>query len=385
MQTTLLGENQNAPKVALHEPWVEKYRPRSVQELVGNQDKFKQLKEWVENWIKGGLILAGPSGVGKTCGVYAVAKEMGLEVLEMNASDLRTKASISERIGSASMQRSLVAKGKIILVDEIDGVYGTVDRGGVPEIIRILEKSRFPVVFTANDLDKNNLKDLKKVCKRVVLDPATIADSSELLKNILEKEKISAEEGVLEEIARRSGGDLRTAVLNLESVSGNNKISKEDLESIGIKEQLPDIEKVLGLIFRTKNNNLVKQAVWDLNMDPGELRLWVGENIAREYDDPNQIAAAFDAVSRSDVFSGRIIHNQSWGLLKYVSSLMSIGVCAVGESKKERQFLFPQIIAKMGRTKFTRAKRDEKAAMYGELLHCSKKRVQEQMGYFELF
>jgi len=131
--------------------WVKKYRPNSSKEICGQDKAVKELKNHIEAY-KGGkpLLLYGAPGTGKTSSVYAVAKELGFEIVEINASDSRNKDSINQILGGALKQQSLFSKGKIVLVDEIDGISGQKDRGGLPALIKLTEKSALVVLKTFN-------------------------------------------------------------------------------------------------------------------------------------------------------------------------------------------------------------------------------------------
>ncbi len=92
--------------------WAEKYRPKSLADVVGNPTATGQLKLWAQQWLDGtpeqkAVLLHGPAGVGKTSTAYALAIDMGWEAIELNASDQRT-ADVIERIaGSASRMSTL--------------------------------------------------------------------------------------------------------------------------------------------------------------------------------------------------------------------------------------------------------------------------------------
>ncbi|MBW2997283.1 AAA family ATPase [Candidatus Woesearchaeota archaeon] len=86
-------------------PWTQKHMPQKVKEVVGQDKAIVELKKFVVNFRKErkkARLLYGPTGSGKTCAVYALAGEMGLEVVEINASDSRTAGSISTTVGNAS-------------------------------------------------------------------------------------------------------------------------------------------------------------------------------------------------------------------------------------------------------------------------------------------
>ena len=79
--------------------WTEKYRPNSLQEVLGNGKAISELREWAEAWeqdrpVTRAAILYGPAGTGKTSAALALAREMDWEEVEMNASDVRTAGMI---------------------------------------------------------------------------------------------------------------------------------------------------------------------------------------------------------------------------------------------------------------------------------------------------
>jgi len=114
--------------------------------------------------------------------------------------------------------------------------------------------------------------------------------------------------------------------------------------------------------------------------------LWIAENIPNEYEKPEEIAAAYDKLSRADVFRGRIIHTQAWGLQAYSNELMTFGVANAKKEKyrKFTRYVPPKILQKMGASKSERSERDSIARLIGKKLHCSKRRSIEQFPYLSL-
>ncbi|MFC1728389.1 AAA family ATPase [Nanoarchaeota archaeon] len=136
-------------------PWVVKHLPQSSSEVVAHKDSLESLRSFIQNTKQKAAVIYGPSGNGKTSAVYALANELSYEVLEVNASDFRNAEAINTIVGSASKQMSLFGKGKIILVDEIDGLSGMKDRGGVSALTKLIGDSSFPIICTAiNPFDK---------------------------------------------------------------------------------------------------------------------------------------------------------------------------------------------------------------------------------------
>lgn len=137
--------------------WVDKHAPKRLSELSGNGPAVKALQSWFSSWAPGGkaALLFGPPGVGKTTAAHLLAKEAGAEIIETNASNYRNKKEIDRVVGSAATQRSLFDSSgegkKIILVDEVDGISGRKDYGGVSAISALIKESKYPIILTANN------------------------------------------------------------------------------------------------------------------------------------------------------------------------------------------------------------------------------------------
>ncbi|RLF94000.1 replication factor C large subunit, partial [Thermococci archaeon] len=113
--------------------FVEKYRPKKFSDIAGQKSALKELISWINTWgtDKKACLLYGPPGNGKTTSVYVLADEMNLEIIEMNASDKRNAEAIEKIVGNASQTYSLDGRKRIIVLDEADNIYGSVDKGGV--------------------------------------------------------------------------------------------------------------------------------------------------------------------------------------------------------------------------------------------------------------
>jgi replication factor C large subunit len=84
------------------EDWTEKYRPKTLRDIIGNDSAISTLRGWAEQWIQGeipekrAIILSGKPGTGKTSSALALAHDLGWTVLELNASDARNETSIKK-------------------------------------------------------------------------------------------------------------------------------------------------------------------------------------------------------------------------------------------------------------------------------------------------
>ena len=144
--------------------WTKKYQPKTLNDVVGQQ----KIKTSISKTKP--LILYGPTGTGKTSIIYAYAKEKNLELLEINASDVRNKNAIESKIGASIKQQSLFSKGKIILIDEIDALSGTKDRGCIQALMKLIPKSGHPLVFTCTNAYSDKLSKLRRKCTMIELE-----------------------------------------------------------------------------------------------------------------------------------------------------------------------------------------------------------------------
>ncbi len=313
------------------ETLIKKHNPKNLSNIVGQPLAVSQLVSFIREFPKKtALILHGPTGTGKTSIVYAFAAEFKYEVLEINASDSRNKSSIEAILAPASQQHSLFGNKKIILVDEIDSISGTHDRGGVPAIVEIVKNTKFPIIFTANDAFNKKLSTLRKYCIIAQLNKIDSKLIAQKLKEICSQENISAEDLALCKIASAAQGDLRAAINDLQML-GNN-ITSEKTELWG-RAQEESIFNAMKKIFKSEDTNAALESVDSISEDYDALQLWLDENIPKEYSGES-LARAYDSVSRADIFNAHIRKRQHWRFLVYVRSLLVSGVQHARDSVK---------------------------------------------------
>ena len=369
--------------------WTLKYAPQNLKEFVNQKDALEKFLHWIRSWRPGkrAALLYGPPGVGKTALVRAYALENKLDLVEMNASDIRTAKQIERVFGSAMAQRSLWNRGKVFLIDEVDGI-STEDKGGVGAILNIIRKSKYPVVLTANDIWHPRLRSIREACVSIRFKNVNVWSIVKRLKEICGKEGIKADTDVLREIASRSQGDLRAAINDLEVVArGKKEITRKDLEVLGYRNKETQIFDALKIIFKTKSPMGAKLAIMNVDRDPQEIFWWIEENIANEYEDPEEIARAYEALSKADLFRRRITLRQNWRFLVYMIDLMTVGV-ALAKKEMYRKFTkyeYPKRLKMFSVTKGERREVKDALLILAEKLHCSTKVVkQEYLPYFRI-
>ncbi len=369
-------------------PWIIKYRPKKIADVV-NQDKAKrEFTAWLKSWLAGkpdkkAILLYGPAGCGKTSLVEAAAHELGLELVEMNASDFRRRSDIERIALTAAMQRSLFSKGKIILLDEVDGISGTADKGALDAILHLIETSRYPVVMTANDPWDPKLRPLREAAKLVPFNRLSENHVIVVLKKICAMERLECEDDALKLIAKRSEGDLRSAINDLQAIGeGYGKVTVSLVQALSAyryREYSPF--EALKMLFNAKYIWQAKMAVSQANLDYDMLIQWVNENIPNYYSEPEEIWRAYEALSRATVYLGRIIRSGSWDLLSYVFDMVGPGVAFSRRRYKYRwvRFRFPQKIALLAKTKKSREIREGIARALAPRLLTSRKRIKSDV------
>jgi replication factor C large subunit len=344
--------------------WTVRHKPKSLKEVVGNAEAIQQFVTWMKSWEKGipkkrCAFLYGSPGVGKTVTVEAAASDFKMEFVEKNASDYRTEEAINRFAGLASQYASLFGGKRIILLDELDGLTGTADRGGVKAITDIAKKAQCPIVLIANNAYDPRFSSLRNYCLLIEFKKPPAGEVAKHLKNICEKDGIQADEDALKFIAQRSGGDVRSAVNDLQALGqGKKKLAYEDVSWLGYRDRQDSIFNVLRMIFYGKTCSAAKQAADMADVDADMLFEWIYENVPAHFTDPHDLANAMDALAKADVYRGRIRATQDWSFTRYVIDYMTAGVSMARQGTKTSgwiPFKFPQRIQMLSRSRAERA------------------------------
>ena len=253
--------------------WVDKYKPKKTGDIVGHSKEIELLRSCILG--KKPVIMHGDTGVGKTSSIYAIGNELNFEILEVNASDKRNKEQVLEVIGNSAKQMSLFNRPKLILIDEVDGIAGNEDRGGIAAICEILGETSHAIVFTCNDLYNKKLATLRKKCTVISLKRLNYLSINKRLKDILKLEGIKFNEILINELAKRAQGDIRGAINDLQMLSLGGSVDELDIGDRMKKEQ---VFNVLKAIFKSKNYEEITTIVERMDIDLDELILWLDEN-----------------------------------------------------------------------------------------------------------
>ena len=370
-------------------PWVIKYRPKRIAD-VANQDQAKEkFIPWLRQWLQGrppekkAALFYGPAGVGKTSLVEAAAHEYGLELIEMNASDFRRKEDIERIAKVAATQMSLFGRRKIILLDEVDGMSGAADRGGLDAILELIKITRHPIVMTANDPWNQKLRPLREASLMIPFNRLSERYVVQVLKRICAAERIECEDAALKYIAQRCEGDLRSAINDLQAIAeGYGKVTLDIVRNLVVsRDRQYTPWEMLRNLFMSKYAWQAKRAVTHTDLDYETILQWINENIPNQYTDPEDVWRAFESLARADIYLGRIKRTLSWDLLSYVFDLAGPGVALARKKSKFRwaKYSFPQKIMLLAKTKETREIREALADAIAKRIHTSRTTVKREV------
>lgn len=367
--------------------WVEKYRPQKISDVIGNE----QAKNTFVNWLKSkrrrkkAVLLYGPAGVGKTALVNAVSNQFNFTIVEMNASDTRTKKAIN-KVGKpatsyiALNKFSTETKGNILFLDEVDGVFGQQDRGGIGAILKIIKESLVPVVMVANDPDLKKLRPLKKVCHLIRFQPVRIPLIITMLRRICVRENIEAEFEALERIAENSQGDMRSAINDLQSIAEGKRVLRlQDTMFLSFRNKDVGMYETLKGVFSAESVGEAANLLNRSSVKYDEILLSMSDNLPLRYLDSLELANAYDLVSRADIFRGRV-GTENWRLLRYFFNLLAEASTVSPRSFKPFEFIYPPIrVMKLFWTKNKRLKLESICAKIALECHVSRRTAKKDI------
>jgi replication factor C large subunit len=372
----------------LYAAWTVKHKPKSTGEIVGNILAIKTLREWLRSWEKGipkkrATFLHGPAGIGKTATIEALAHELQMELVEKNASDYRTEDAINRFAGLASQYGSLFGGKKIVLLDELDGLTGNADKGGVKAITNIVKTARCPVVLIANNAYDPRFRTLRSYCRLIEFKKPTAGMILKNLERISTREEIQPEENVLKFLAQRAEGDVRSAVNDFQALAqGKKRLAFNDVSWLAHRDRQDSIFNVVKLIIYGRTSLGAKKAVNMADVDLDMLFEWIYENAPSHLTDPQDLAEAMNALAMADVYRGRIRASQNWSLLRYVIDYMTAGVAMARQNSKVGgwiPFKFPSRIMALSRSKKQRATRKKIGLKIRRRCHISAKRASNEV------
>lgn len=300
--------------------WIEKYRPTNPNMIIGNEETRLDFIKWLKNWKKKEkpALILGPPGIGKTTLVHAVAKGLGYEVIELNASDARTKTMLEQRLGPSTLNTTLFEEKLLIFLDEVDGIYGNQDRGGVEFLLNLIKSSRNPIVMVANIEENKKMVKLVKSAQvfRFRRIPPKLLEM--IVKNILRRENITIDKKNLEMIVKNSNGDVRAAVNSAQVYSSG----ADDFISEIRDTQTSPIES-LKIFFNASSKKEAYIALTGCKMQPREKIRAIFQSILSSGLEGEKLIEVMEEISKADEVVANIDRTQNWILLRYFDQILA--------------------------------------------------------------
>ena len=394
--------------------WTERYRPKSLDEVVGNERAIIELRKWASSWNTGipkkrAVILSGKPGTGKTSSALALANDFRWTPVELNTSDARNAEKIKKVATFGAMNETFSNDGtfissreggrKLIILDEADNLYERAegadknggdlsDKGGKKAIIETVRLTNQPIILIVNDfyaLTKGGGEVLKQMCKQIKFYDPYSSSIFTLLKKICLKEGINVEQRVLKAIADRCNGDIRSAINDLQSLCiDKTQVDSKSLDVLGYRDREKDIFNALREIFKTRNIKAIRESMSHLDLDPKLLIWWINENLPREYIDTADLANGYDALSKADIFLGRTSRRQNYDLWSYAYDIMNGGVAtAKTHNYPNDSYNFPTWLRERKDIKSSLDVRNLIADKMSNVLHNSNKKSRDfLLSYF---
>lgn len=350
---------------------VEKYFPKNFSEIKGQQANVKSILAWINTWgnEKRALLIYGPPGIGKTTLVKVLSKELGYDLIELNASDKRDQHILNRIVGNAASSKTLFGYKKIILLDEADNIHGKEDFGGSKALLEIIKNTQNPIVLTANSYWEVS-QAIRDNCKLIQFKKLQLRTIFSRLKEIAIAENIVADDETLMRIAGQSAGDMRAAINDLDSLG--KKLEKGDEKLIGSRDTETSIFEALTKLYMS-NSIDVRKEFFNVDKKPEELLLWIDENTPKAYKGKDLIKA-IEYISKSDIYLRRAFNTRNYSMWKYASDLMTGGVSVAGETDSRYiPFSPPKYFQLLGSSKKKRETKKKILEKIGKKCHCSKK------------
>lgn len=297
--------------------WSEKYRPKSFLEMVGNEEAKEAFLKWVTKWTKGTkpLLLVGPPGIGKTTMAWLGAKRFGYDLISLNASDVRNKQRIQDVLNPVMGNTGLLGK-IMIFVDEVDGIHGRSDFGGVGALVDILKEPTVPIVLAANSDSSDKMREIKKAAATIRMRPIPPRLLRFYVESILRKEGESLNVGTLIRLVLDSRGDIRS-ILNSAQVlvSGFEPNTERSFETT-------DVESAINAFFKARSRDEAMSILYSLRIDPQEKINAFYSSVITSPLSKEDMKEMLDVISQADMLYGKIMRRQQWRLLRYLDSIL---------------------------------------------------------------
>ena len=391
--------------------WADRYRPKSVSELIISTSSLEKISQWLDQWkegvpLKKSLVLYGPPGVGKTSAALAIAHDLGYPLVEMNASDQRNRDSMKSIALMAALYQDIFAnfgtegQKKIILIDEADSIFEGRssetggDSGGLSELLKVIQRTKNPIILTMN----NYYEFRRKSVGKIILDSSMAIEFvpyrrrndtdyknfklklNRKIYEILQTENVKMDQRFVTEIIEKNGSDIRSILNDIESLrdgSGSSGVSMRDSQT--------SIYNVMQDTFRSGDYSKIMRDMYDKDFQAEDYLMWIDKNLPLECVNDMDLMESFDLISLADIFIGRVMKKQHYAFKGYAEELAA-GVSFTIKDKNRHyvKYEFPSYIMQMSRLRERRNARKSLSLKTGKLTHMSARSAMEYLWFYTI-
>jgi replication factor C small subunit len=236
--------------------WVEVYRPKTLDEMVGQEEVVKRLKGFLEKKSLPNMIFTGPPGVGKTTAALCLARELYGDswrdnLLELNASDERKIETIRTKVKEYARSKPVGgAPYKLLLLDEADALTNDAQQALRRMMEMYAPTCRF--ILDCNYLSRI-IEPIQSRCAVFRFSRLTDEDIKKMLQRIAKAEKLVLQPEALNAIVYVSEGDMRRAINILQAAASiSNKITEESIYEVTSRARPEEVREMVNLALSGK-------------------------------------------------------------------------------------------------------------------------------------
>ena len=325
--------------------WVNKYKPNCLDDIIGNKNQLKRIKQWlnvIDSSKSMSLIISGNHGIGKTISIKYLLENENYDVKTILPDEIKQYRNNDDFSDFYNFNNSITNKmsfsnkkynKKIAMIfDETESITLTSEKKFITEIFKINNKKKlFPLIFICNNQHSKLLNDLKKNCEEIKFVPPSNIEIKNLINKISKKEKLFFKnDQILERLIEFSQKDVRklinllqelnfhynNTVVDIEKFKNFIKLSKEKHNDLGL------FETTLELINKMLSYEEINQLYEN---DKVLLPLMIHENYPKKVlsksnssseEVLDQILKISDSISVGDIVETSIYTDQNWFLQK---------------------------------------------------------------------
>lgn len=394
---------------------IEKYRPKDTSELLASSKVIQDIRKWIQLWkegtpVKKALILYGPPGAGKTTTASALAKELGVPLIEMNASEQRNADAMKKIALMASQYADLfqmdeqndLGFSKIILIDEADNIFEARsktsggDSGGITELSKIVNRTKNPIIITMNDyyafrrksaardvINNSQVIEFRQYRRRNDTDYKIFRSRlSQRIHEIANAEGLKYSQDVVEKIMDKNNDDIRASIND--SIAALSFIDEPQiLTELTYRDVRSNIYNVVHTTFKVHNYDKTLSELRDKDFTTEDYLMWLDKNLYSEAPDFSDLSKAYDMLSLSDRFVGRVFKKQHYAFKGFAEEIAA-GIYTELDNQNNSyvKYEFPSYIMKMSRMRESRNARKSAVAKLSKFTHSGKSRTNENLWFY---